>query len=222
MRALKTFLRKRKAEMLWCGDCECRTLKCWREANCICDDDVSPVPPTPTTYTVTITTNDVTYGTVDVTTLDVEEGTSISTVDNVLTIWTTDITATAETGYKFIRWTVGGSSLPSEVTSDITIVANFEVYVPITAIDAPSANTLTLTEWTSDLSITFTYDPSNATHVIADVDIVSSDEDKVRAIIEDFDNWVAALHIDWASQGNATVTYSFGVASYDIDVTVTP
>lgn len=44
MRALKTFLRKRKADMLWCGDCECRTLKCWREANCICDD-VSPVPP---------------------------------------------------------------------------------------------------------------------------------------------------------------------------------
>lgn len=33
MRQLKTFMRNRKAEMLWCGPCECRTLQCWRYAN---------------------------------------------------------------------------------------------------------------------------------------------------------------------------------------------
>lgn len=33
MRALKTFMRNRKADMLWCGPCECRTLQCWRYAN---------------------------------------------------------------------------------------------------------------------------------------------------------------------------------------------
>jgi hypothetical protein len=40
MRQLKTFMRNRKAEMLWCGPCECRTLQCWRYANenCGCGD----------------------------------------------------------------------------------------------------------------------------------------------------------------------------------------
>lgn len=51
-RQLKQFLRKRKAEMLACGDCECRTLKCRREATCECvNGDTNPEPtpePTPT------------------------------------------------------------------------------------------------------------------------------------------------------------------------------
>lgn len=33
MRQLKTFMRNRKKEMLWCGPCECRTLQCRRYAN---------------------------------------------------------------------------------------------------------------------------------------------------------------------------------------------
>ena len=40
MRQLKTMLRARKAQMLWCGPCECLTLKCWRENDeyCNCGD----------------------------------------------------------------------------------------------------------------------------------------------------------------------------------------
>lgn len=40
-RSLKTFMRNRKAEMLWCGPCECRTLQCWRQANenCWCGEN---------------------------------------------------------------------------------------------------------------------------------------------------------------------------------------
>lgn len=38
MRAIKQFMRNRKAEMLWCGPCECRTLQCWREAQCNCEE----------------------------------------------------------------------------------------------------------------------------------------------------------------------------------------
>lgn len=40
MRQLKTMLRARKAQMLWCGSCECLTLKCWRENDeyCNCGD----------------------------------------------------------------------------------------------------------------------------------------------------------------------------------------
>ena len=46
MRALKTFMRNRKAEMLWCGPCECRTLQCWRYANenCGCGEGKSSLP----------------------------------------------------------------------------------------------------------------------------------------------------------------------------------
>lgn len=45
-RQLKTFLRNRKAEMLWCGPCECRTLQCWRYANenCGCGESKPSLP----------------------------------------------------------------------------------------------------------------------------------------------------------------------------------
>ena len=47
MRALKTFMRNRKKEMLWCGPCECRTLQCRRYANenCGCGEWGSSLPP---------------------------------------------------------------------------------------------------------------------------------------------------------------------------------
>ena len=117
--------------MLWCGDCECRTLKCWREANCICTDGSNaPVPPTPTpaTYTATITSNDATMWTVDENSLIVEYWTTISENDNVLTIDTVNVTATAETWYSFSSWTDGDwNALPATITWDITIIANFTV-----------------------------------------------------------------------------------------------
>lgn len=42
MRQLKTFMRKRKKEMLACGPCECRTLQCWRYANENCGCGEAP------------------------------------------------------------------------------------------------------------------------------------------------------------------------------------
>lgn len=41
MRQLKTFMRKRKEDILWCGDCSCYTLQCWRnsDVNCGCWGD---------------------------------------------------------------------------------------------------------------------------------------------------------------------------------------
>lgn len=38
MRQLKTFMRNRKEEILWCGPCECKTTQCWRnsDVNCGC------------------------------------------------------------------------------------------------------------------------------------------------------------------------------------------
>lgn len=222
-RALKQFLKLKKwyceRQECWCllismrRDYENHPEYCW------CGDEVIP---TPTTYTVKFQSNNNSYGTVSPKSVEVEAGTAITISGNVFSLGDTDVVATAEPGYIFSRWSVRwGGTMPETVTSDLTINATFETYVPVTAIDAPSDNTLTLAEGTSDTSITFTYAPTDATQVIADVAIVSSDENVVRAMIEDFDNGIATLHIDWASEGTAIITYSFGVASYDIDVTVT-
>lgn len=133
MRALKQFLKLKKG---YCERqaCRCLTVGMRRDYQnlpevCDCGDwgSTPPVPPVPSTYTVTITTNDATYGTVDVNTVEVEWWTSISALDNVLTVWTTDITATAEAGYTFDWWTVDWWALPSTVDADITVVANFTV-----------------------------------------------------------------------------------------------
>lgn len=82
----------------------------------------TPIPE----YTVTIQSNDTTYGTVDESELTVREWTTLSAVSNVLTVWSTDVTATAETGYEFVSWTVGWESLPATVTSNMTITATFQ------------------------------------------------------------------------------------------------
>lgn len=46
MRQLKQMLRARKAQMLACGPCECRTLQCWRYANenCGCGESGTSLP----------------------------------------------------------------------------------------------------------------------------------------------------------------------------------
>ena len=73
-------------------------------------------------YTVTIQSNNTDYGTVDESSVTVDYGTAISVSNNVLTIWTTEITATAETGYEFSSW----GTLPETVTEDLSITATFE------------------------------------------------------------------------------------------------
>lgn len=75
----------------------------------------------PNEYTVSIASNDETYGTVDVTSVTADYGTTISASDNVLTIGETEVTATAETGYTFSSWW----TLPETVTEDLSITATF-------------------------------------------------------------------------------------------------
>lgn len=77
-------------------------------------------------YTVTINTTDATMWTVDETEVTVDYGTEISADNNVLTIWDTEITATAEIWYEFVNWTVWADSLPASVGGDMTITANFQ------------------------------------------------------------------------------------------------
>ena len=61
-------------------------------------------------------------GTVDVSSVTVDYGTEISSSDNVLTIGSSTITATPESGYIFSSW----GTLPAAVESDLTITATFE------------------------------------------------------------------------------------------------
>lgn len=84
------------------------------------------------TYTVSIASNDETYWTVDVASVTADYGTSISAASNVLTIWETTITATAETGYEFSSWTDWEwQSLPETVSGALTIKAVFEASTPV-------------------------------------------------------------------------------------------
>lgn len=73
-------------------------------------------------YTATIESDDTDKWTVDVSEVTADYGTSISAEANVLTIWSTTITATAETGYVFASWW----TLPETLTEDVTITATFE------------------------------------------------------------------------------------------------
>lgn len=77
-------------------------------------------------YTISIASEDVTKGTVDVASETADYWTTISAVDNVLTIGYTDITATPETGYEFSAWTdENGDPLPATVSGALSIVAKF-------------------------------------------------------------------------------------------------
>lgn len=82
----------------------------------------------PRDYIVTIAVNDPAYGTVDVQTVTVDYGASISASGNVLTVGSTDVTATANQAtaqytFAFGSWT--GVPAGGTVTDDLTVTANF-------------------------------------------------------------------------------------------------
>lgn len=84
----------------------------------------------PRNYTVTIGVSPSWAWTVDTQQVTVAYGTEISASDNVLTIWSNNITATAWSGYWFSSW----GTLPAIVAADLTITATFET----TVVDAPN------------------------------------------------------------------------------------
>jgi len=83
--------------------------------------------PTPTTFTLTNTVNTEGYGTVSPTTVaNIPSGTATSSSSNTYTVGGTEVTATpatatAEYTYAFSSW----SGLPSTVTTNATVTANF-------------------------------------------------------------------------------------------------
>ena len=84
------------------------------------------------TYTVSITADPDGYGSVSSSSVtSVASGTTLSASTNTLSVGTTDVTATAtsasaEYTYAFSSWTKSdGTDLPSTVTSDLSVYANF-------------------------------------------------------------------------------------------------
>ena len=83
-------------------------------------------------YTVSIAANPAGYGTVSSSSVtSVASGTTLSTSTNTLSVGATDVTAsatsaTAEYTYAFSNWTKSdGTALPSTVTEDLSVYANF-------------------------------------------------------------------------------------------------
>ena len=81
---------------------------------------------TPRNYTVTITPNDDTMGSVTTESVVVAYGTAISASWTDLTIWWAECTATAEDWYVFVSYNVAWESLPETVTWDLAITATFQ------------------------------------------------------------------------------------------------
>ena len=83
-------------------------------------------------YTVSIAANPAGYGTVSSSSVtSVASGTTLSASTNTLSVGATDVTAsatsaTAEYTYAFSNWTMSdGTALPSTVTADLSVYANF-------------------------------------------------------------------------------------------------
>ncbi len=86
----------------------------------------------PRDYIVTIAVNDPAYGTVDVQTVTVDYGASISAASNVLTVGSTDVTATANqptAQYTFAFSSWSGVPAGGTVTDDLTVTAVFTATV---------------------------------------------------------------------------------------------
>jgi len=113
-------------------------------------------------YTATIQSNNVSYGTVDESTVTADLGAVISASWDELTIGNTTITATPESWYEFVSWTVNWWPLPTNLLSDVTITATFQLiitYQPVQYIQNTWAEWMDLwlwiTSWVTSVDIKY-------------------------------------------------------------------
>lgn len=91
-------------------------------------DSMDPITHDFPTYTISVASDNVEYGTIDVSELtDIQWGTTVTVDGNTLTIGETVITATPAEGYRLASWSVANGDV---ITSDTTITATFEL-IPV-------------------------------------------------------------------------------------------
>lgn len=91
-------------------------------------DGMDPISHDFPTYTISVVSSNIEYGTVNVSELtDVVWGTTVTVEDNTLTLGETVITATPAEGYRLASWSVANGDM---ITSETTITATFEL-IPV-------------------------------------------------------------------------------------------
>ena len=180
MRQIKNFM-KAKKPMWRCGECECITLKCWKENDTFCNCGTS------------------------------SEGLGVEYVfkdwdGKVLKKWSIDEWATptppadpTREWYTFTWWEPEVGPL----SADATYVAQYElIIVPVTAVTSDILN-VDVIEWQS-VTRTFTYLPANAndlTGITFVEDIDASYDWDISIEITSYENGVATVNITWIAAG---------------------
>lgn len=91
-------------------------------------DGMDPITHDFPTYTISVASDNIEFGTVDVSELtDIQWGTTVTVDGNTLTIGETVITATPAEGYRLASWSVANGDM---ITSETTITATFEL-IPV-------------------------------------------------------------------------------------------
>jgi len=80
-------------------------------------------------YTISFASEDLSYGSVDVSSITADYGTPITVSNNTITIDGTTVTATAEDGFRFVEWTPAPAA---SVTGTVTYTATFSESVSVT------------------------------------------------------------------------------------------
>ena len=111
-------------------------------------------------------------------------------------------------------------SLTTDPTQTYNIAVTVRNLIPASSIWAPSANSITLPEWTQDTSITFSYLPTDA-DTFDIVSITNQDANVLDCWIWWTNSGTAELVINAHSAGTDTITISDWTNSYNIAVTVT-
>ena len=226
MRQLKTFMRNRKKEMLWCGPCECRTLQCRRYANENCGCGEATVDPKATWdadydwYTIIV--GEMIQLWFTVVPKDFNYIVNLSNNNFVLYDSSDDWTHHTIT-LQAVRFVENNNSTVVTIEDwDGNVLASTNIYtmVHVAEVSAPSENAIT-TMVGGYSTTTFTYTPVDAnpgswwTWIIED--------DSICWRTNSWENWTMTLNFIWVNEGSTTFTYwswSDPDTKYVINITV--
>ena len=227
MRQLKTFMRNRKKEMIWCEPCECRTLQCRRYANENCGCGGATVNPKATwdsdydwlTMIVwymwqlwfTVTPEDFNF--------IVNLSNNNFEVLNIADDW-----AHHTVSLQAIRFVEGDNSTVITIedwNGNVLASANIYTAQPIDTVSAPSEDSVTIPQGGVSGEITFTYTPTDA-NIWFNSEM--SDYSIAQMYTFAMTHWTGILTFNWLNVGTTTFTYWGADSSnrHSIDITVDP